>query len=93
MEYVSEFTVSAKAMRMMMDIAAAAERYNIVMEGPKIKVVRKSKVQVGRKVGRKYYNLVASDLIKADIGRSCDDPEFENFFEFREKFSNSRLNF
>lgn len=34
MDYVPKFTVSAKAMRLMMDIAAALERYKIVMEGP-----------------------------------------------------------
>ena len=34
MEYIPKYTISGKAMRMMMDIAAALERYKIEMEGP-----------------------------------------------------------
>ena len=33
-EYIPKFTVSGKAMRLIMEIAAALERYKIVMEGP-----------------------------------------------------------
>ena len=34
MTYIPKFTISSKAMRLMMEIAAALERYKIVMEGP-----------------------------------------------------------
>lgn len=33
-EYIPKFTVSGKAMRLIMEIAAALERYKIVMDGP-----------------------------------------------------------
>lgn len=33
-EYIPKFTVSGRAMRLIMEIAAALERYKIVMEGP-----------------------------------------------------------
>ena len=33
-EYIPKFTVSGKAMRLIMEIAAALGRYKIVMEGP-----------------------------------------------------------
>ena len=33
-EYIPKFTVSGKAMQLIMEIAAALERYKIVMEGP-----------------------------------------------------------
>ena len=33
-EYIPKFAVSGKAMRLIMEIAAALERYKIVMEGP-----------------------------------------------------------
>ena len=33
-EYIPKFTVSGKTMQLIMEIAAALERYKIVMEGP-----------------------------------------------------------
>ena len=33
-EYIPKFTVSGKAMQLIMEIAAALERYRIVIEGP-----------------------------------------------------------
>lgn len=41
MDYVPKFTVSGKAMRLMMEIAAALERYKIAMEGPEGVQLRK----------------------------------------------------
>ena len=39
-EYIPKFTVSGKAMRLIMEIAAALERYKIVMElAPRFELV------------------------------------------------------
>ena len=46
-EYIPKFTVSGKAMRLIMEIAAALERYKIVMEGPDGVRLRKLN-QIGR---------------------------------------------
>ena len=51
-EYIPKFTVSGKAMRLIMEIAAALERYKIVMEGPDGVRLRNS-ITFARSVGRR----------------------------------------
>ena len=80
MEYIPKFTVSGKTMQLIMEIAAALERYKIVMEGPD--GVRLRKLNHIRTIRVRGSTAPARTSAPGQDEPNTAETVFANFFNF-----------